>query len=127
MRWPWLAAIVVLLPNFAGAQAPSPQAASDLTADPRARGPLDSAMKCSVQRVADYINSGSQEPAQVLGSAAIQYCYERWKIAAAARAKIGPEYGIPLNSLEHLKIIEDSYFSGVTAAAVEFRLSRKYR
>lgn len=127
LKAPLIAISLLVTPVAATAQVASPESAADLTADPRARSVLDVAMRCSIQRVADYINGGSTETAAVLGNAAIQYCYEKWKIAAAIRAKIGPEYGITLNSLDHLKIIEDSYFPGVTSAAVEFRMRLKER
>lgn len=123
MRVPIAAALMGFLCSAAAAQ--SPQSAADLTADPRFRAALDAAMKCSVQRVADYINAGSREPADVLGNAATTYCSQKWQIAAAIEAKIAPEYGITLNSLEFFQINKDSYFPGVTAAAVEFRVPRK--
>lgn len=122
----WCMAAVIILPAAAYAQVvASPESAAALTADPRFRAALNAAMKCSVQRVADYINGGSQEPAAVLGSAATTYCSQKWQIAAAVQAKIAPEYGITLNSLEFFKINEESYWPGVTASALEFRLRQK--
>lgn len=120
-------ALLAILPAANIAQTITPEAAADLTADPRFRAALDAAIKCSIQRVADYINAGSREPAETLSSAAITYCSQKWQIAAAVEAKIGPEYGIALSSLEFFKINEESYYPGVAAAAVEFRMPKKIR
>ena len=126
MNWRAPTTFVALLCTIPGvAQGQSPESAAALTADPRFRAALDVAMRCSIQRVADYINAGSREAASVLGSAATTYCSQKWQIAAAVEAKIAPEYGIALNSLDFFKINEDSYWPGVTAAAVEFRMRQK--
>lgn len=118
---------VVAWVGAAKARDVTPGDAADMISDKRVQSAVHTALVCSIQRVADYINGGSKEPAQVLGTAAIGMCIEKWEIAAAIAAKVGPEYGITLDSLELLRIIRESYGPGVTSAAVEFRLPKKLR